>query len=319
MVFTDFNKDSKIYIAGHTGLIGSAIVRKLRNDQYRNLITRYHYDLDLKRQTDVEAFFKNEKPDYVILAAARVGGIFANNTYPAEFIYENLMIQNNVIHSSFLNNVKKLLFFGSACSYPRDCPQPMRERHLLTGIPESTNEPYAVAKIAGIKMCQSYNKQYGTDYICALLTNAYGINDNFDPDDSHVIPSLIRKFHEAKLGHKKEVIIWGTGLPRREFIYADDAADASLFLLKLSDGPNLVNVGSGEEIRINELAIMVKNIVGFDGKIVFDESKPDGAPRKVLDGTIMESFKWKARTSLFEGIRETYHWYTRHNEGIRGQ
>jgi GDP-L-fucose synthase len=303
------NKASRIYVAGHGGLVGSAIYRRLQAGGYTNLIGRRSRELDLTRQADVEAFFGRERPEYVFLAAAKVGGIMANSTYPAEFIYQNLMIQNNIINSSYLNGVGKLLFLGSSCIYPKFAAQPMKEEHLLTGELEPTNEPYAVAKIAGIKMCQAYNRQYGTDYISAMPTNLYGPNDNFDLETSHVLPAMIRKFHEAKLAKRTSVEIWGTGTPRREFLYIDDLADACVHLMEGYDGSGIINIGVGEDMSIRELALLVKTIVGYAGGIVYDASKPDGTPRKLLDVTKLHSLGWKAQTSLEEGIRRTYGWY----------
>ena len=313
-------KDAKIYVAGHKGLVGSAIVRKLSSEGYSNLITRSHKELDLTRQADVEAFFRSERPGYVFLAAARVGGILANNTYPAEFIYENLMIQGNVIHESYRARVKKLLFLGSSCIYPRDCPQPMREEYLLSGKLEPTNEPYAIAKIAGIKMCQSYNRQYGTKFVSVMPTNLYGPGDNFDLQTSHALPALIRKFHEAKGRDERQVTsdksrgvvsIWGTGKPRREFLYVDDLADACLFIMNNYDEGEIINIGVGKDISIGELAELIKEIVGFEGSIRYDPSKPDGTPRKLLDVSKLESLGWRSKTSLREGIEKTYEWYKR--------
>jgi len=315
------DKKSKIYVAGHKGLVGSALVRKLTQLGYTNLVVRTHAELDLTRQRDVEDFFEKERPEYVFLAAAKVGGILANNTYPAEFIYSNVMVQSNVIHSSYLSGVKKLLFLGSSCIYPRDCPHPMREEYLLSGYLEPTNEPYAIAKIAGIKMCQSYNRQYGTNYISVMPTNLYGPNDNFDLQNAHVLPALIRKFHEAKVAMQqagveiKEVVIWGTGFPRREFLYVDDLADACVFLMNNYDGSEIINIGVGKDISIKELALMVKEIVGYDGEIGFDISKPDGTPRKLLDVSKLSSLGWQAKTSLKEGIEKTYRWYVEMLEG----
>jgi GDP-L-fucose synthase len=303
------NKSSRIYVAGHGGLVGSAIYGRLQTEGYANLIGRRSSELDLTRQADVEAFFSKEKPEYVFLAAAKVGGIMANNTYPAEFIYRNLMIQNNIIHSSYMNGVKKLLFLGSSCIYPKFAPQPMKEEHLLTGELEPTNEPYAVAKIAGIKMCQSYNRQYVTDYISVMPTNLYGPNDNFDLETSHVLPAMIRKFHEAKVGGKPSVEIWGTGTPRREFLYIDDLADACVYLMERYDDSGIINIGVGEDISVRDLALLVKKIVGYSGDIVYDASKPDGTPRKLLDVSRLRSLGWRAQTSLEEGIRRTYDWY----------
>ncbi|MDY0096322.1 MAG: GDP-L-fucose synthase [Candidatus Vecturithrix sp.] len=310
------DKAKTIYLAGHTGLIGSAILRRFAAAGFKHVIYKPHRDLDLTRQSDVEAFFEKEKPEYVILAAARVGGILANITCGAEFVYDNLMIQSNIIHSAYLNKVKKLLFFGSACAYPRDCAQPMREEHLLTGVLEPTNEPYAAAKIAGIKMCQAYNRQYGTNFICAFLTNAYGPNDNFSLRDSHVIPSLIKKFHDAKAKGERDVVIWGTGAAIREFIYADDVAEAALFLMSHYNETAFLNVGSGMEICIKDLALLIKDIVGFQGGLVFDTERPDGAPKKALAGERMRNLGWKAKTSMREGIRETYRWFLSHKEEI---
>ena len=266
----------------------------------------------MTRQQDVEKFFQNEQPQYVVLAAAMVGGIQSNIANPAQFIYENIAIQTNVIHSAYLYGVKKLLFFGSACSYPRECPQPMKEEYLLSGYLEPTNEPYAVAKIAGIKMCQAYNKQYGANFICVVPTNTYGQNDNFSPEESHVIPALITKFHEAKTKREDVITILGTGKPLREFIYADDLADACFFLMQSYNEPNIINIGTSEEISILELALLIKEVVGYNGKIIFDTSKPDGTPRKALDVTKLKNLGWQAKTSLKEGLKKTYHWYLRH-------
>jgi GDP-L-fucose synthase len=331
------NKTSRIYVAGHGGLVGSAIWRRLEAGGYANLTGRRSRELDLTRQSEVEAFFGAEKPEYVFLAAAMVGGILANSTYPAEFIYSNLAIQNNIIHSSYLNGVKKLLFLGSSCIYPKVAPQPMKEEYILTGELEPTNEPYAVAKIAGIKMCQSYNRQYGTNYISVMPTNLYGPNDNFDLETSHVLPALIRKFHEGKLRMEQvkvkakvkadfpqpkpepqpssySVVLWGTGKPRREFLYIDDLADACVYLMEHYDGSDIVNIGVGEDISIAELAELVREITGYEGEIVYDSSKPDGTPRKLLDVSRLHSLGWRAKTSLQEGITKTYDWY-RKNRG----
>lgn len=308
------NKSSRIYVAGHRGLVGSAILRKLESEGYTNLVARTSKELDLKRQADVEAFFKKEKPEYVFLAAAKVGGILANNTYPADFIYDNIMIQTNIIHASYQNKVRKLLFLGSSCIYPKHAPQPMREEYLLTGVLEPTNEPYAIAKIAGIKMCQSYNRQYATNFISVMPTNLYGPFDNFDLETSHVLPALIRKFHEAKTA-MQPVVLWGTGRPRREFLYIDDLADACVFVMKRYDGSEIVNIGVGEDISIAELATLVKEVAGYEGDIIYDTSKPDGTPRKLLDVSRLRSLGWKATTGLREGIAKTYEWYTRHHKG----
>jgi GDP-L-fucose synthase len=360
------NKDSRIYTAGHTGLVGSALYRKLKAEGYTNLITRTHAELDLKRQADVENFFEKEKPEYVFLAAAKVGGIWANTTYPGEFIYDNLVIQTNVIHSAWKVGVNRLLFLGSSCIYPRECPQPMKEEYFLTGPLEATNEPYAVAKIAGVEMCQSYNRQYGTDFLAVMPTNLYGPNDNFDLETSHVLAALIRKFHLAKLavqgdwkgiqedesifgpiteditaslvsiskshGHDSllpadhcklvadpAVVLWGSGLPRREFLHVDDLAEACLFLMShegkkirpllTADRLPLLNIGWGKDISIEELAILIKKTIGFDGDLVFDTTKPDGTPQKLLDVARMAELGWKAKISLKEGVRRVYRWY----------
>jgi len=318
---------ARIYVAGHRGLVGSAFVRKLKAQGYNNLILRTSKELDLRRQADVESFFAREKPEYVFLAAAKVGGIHANNTYPAEFIYDNIAIQTNVVHESWRAGVKRLLFLGSSCIYPCACPQPMKEEYLLTGPLEPTNEPYAVAKIAGIKMCQSYNRQYGTNFICAMPTNLYGPNDNFDLETSHVLPALIRKMHEAKvvsespaLSPQPSVIVWGTGTPRREFLHVDDLANACVFLMNLPEdrfyslltpysSPPLVNIGCGEDMTIRELAELVGNVVGFKGELVFDTSRPDGTPRKLLDVSKLRALGWQPKISLREGIRQTCEWY----------
>lgn len=302
-------RDSKIYVAGHTGLVGSAIVRRLINDGHTNIITINHEELDLLRQSDVEGFFKTTKPQYVILAAGRVGGIRANMSMPANFIYENLMIQTNVIHSAYLFGAAKLLFLSSACSYPRECLQPMKEESLLSGYLEPTNEPYAVAKVAGIKMCQAYNRQYGVNFICAVPTNLYGQNDNFNPEDSHVIPALIMKFHEAKIKRKPAVTVWGTGKPVREFMYVDDLADACLFLMRHYDQADIINIGVGEEISIQKLMFLVKEVVGYNGDLIFDASNPDGFPRKSLDISKLTKLGWQAETPLKEGLQKTYDWY----------
>ena len=300
---------ARIFVAGHRGLVGSAIRRRLEAAGCGNIILRTHRELDLTRQAEVEAFFASEKPEYVFLAAAKVGGIWANSSYPAEFIYQNITIQTNIIHASYLSGVKKLLFLGSSCIYPRDCPQPMKEEYLLSGYLESTNEPYAVAKIAGIKMCQSYNRQYGSRYISVMPTNLYGPEDNFDLETSHVLPALIRKFHEAKERGLTEVVIWGTGTPRREFLHVDDLADAGVFLMEHYDGSEIVNIGVGEDQTIRELAEMIAEVVGFDGKLQFDPTKPDGTPVKLLDVGRLNRLGWKARIPLRNGLAETYEWY----------
>ncbi len=306
--------NSKIYVAGHNGLVGSAILKKLKIDGFSNLITRSHSELDLMNQNEVKLFFE-EKPEYVFLAAAKVGGILANKTYPADFIYNNSMIQNNIIHYSWLNNVKKLLFLGSSCIYPRNCPQPMKEKHLMSGYLEKTNSAYAVAKISGIEMCWSYNKQHNTKFIPVMPTNLYGENDNFDLETSHVLPALIRKFHDAKNKNEDIVTIWGTGKPKREFIYVDDMAEACIFVMKnaeliMENNPEpLLNIGTGEEISIMKLANLIKNIVGFKGQIKIDSSKPDGTPLKRLNVNKLKSYGWNAKTRLEEGILKTYDWY----------
>jgi len=302
-------KDAKIYVAGHRGLVGSAIMRKLKKEGYTNLVYRTSSELDLRRQEKVEEFFEEEKPDYVILAAAKVGGIQANDTYSAEFLYDNLIIETNVIDAAYQNDVEKLLFLGSSCIYPKFADQPMKEDYLLSGKLESTNEGYAVAKITGIKLCEHYNKQYDTNFISAMPTNLYGPNDNFDLETSHVLPALIRKFHEAKVNDEDEVVIWGTGKPRREFLHVDDLADALLFLMNNYDGDQFVNVGVGKDISILELAELIKDIVGFEGEIVNDLSKPDGTPRKLLDVKRLNDLGWEAQISLEKGIKDTYQWF----------
>ncbi len=340
-------KNERIFVAGHKGLVGSAIVKKLQSEGYSNLVLRSHQELDLRRQAEVETFLKAEKPEYVFLAAAKVGGILANNTYPAEFIYENLLIETNVIHSSYEAGVRKLLFLGSSCIYPRACAQPMKEEYLLSGQLEPTNEPYAIAKIAGIRMCQSYNRQYGTRFISVMPTNLYGPGDNFDLETSHVLPALIRKFHEAKLeelevggrrleakhGRENEaltlkrsapltssersersspgsfVTLWGTGTPRREFLHVDDLADACVFLMNHYEDSEIINIGVGKDISISELADLIKDIVGFKGTIRYDRTKPDGTPRKLLDVSKLRALGWQPKISLREGIERTYRWY----------
>lgn len=303
------NLKDKIYVAGHRGLVGSAILRKLQADGYTNLIYKTSKELDLRDRNQVEKFFEQEKPDYVFLAAAKVGGIIANNEYPADFIRDNLMIQTNVIDAAYRNGVKKLLFLGSTCIYPKFAPQPLKEEYLLTGELEPTNEPYAIAKIAGIKMCQSYNRQYGTKYISVMPTNLYGPNDNFDLHTSHVLPALIRKFHEAKENNAPYVEVWGTGTPRREFLHSDDLADACVFLMNNYEGNEIINVGVGEDITIKELAEKIKNIVGFKGEIKFDTTKPDGTPRKLVDVSKINALGWKASISLEEGLQKVYQWF----------
>jgi GDP-L-fucose synthase len=302
-------KDGKIYVAGHLGMVGSAILRNLKLKGYTNFVLRSIDELDLTRQKEVEQFFESEHPDYVFLAAAKVGGIYANNTFPADFIYINLQIQNNIIHSSYKYGVKKLCFLGSSCIYPKYAPQPMKEDYLLDGKLEPTNEPYAIAKIAGIKMCEAYNRQYGTNFISVMPTNLYGINDNFDLETSHVAPALIRKFIEAKEANAPSVVIWGTGKPRREFLFVDDMADACVFLMENYDKSDFINIGVGTDITIAELANIIKEEVGYEGAIVYDSTKPDGTPQKLLDVSRLNSLGWKAKTPLREGIRKTIEWY----------
>ena len=308
----------KIYIAGHRGLVGSAIVRQLESRGFTNLLMRTHKELDLTNQAQVQSFFKQEKPDYVILAAGKVGGIHANNTYPADFIYQNIMIEANVINSAYENKVKRLLFLGSTCIYPKAVEQPMREDALLTGILEPTNEPYALAKITGIKLCESCNRQYGTDFRSVMPTNLYGINDNFHPENSHVIPALMRRFHEAKVNNDTEVVVWGTGDAMREFLYVDDMAQASLFVLELDEEtykantqPMLshINVGTGKDVTIREMAETMKQVVGFKGELTFDTTKPDGSPRKLIDVSRLSNMGWKYSIDLEEGLKKTYKWY----------
>lgn len=296
--------NDKIYVAGHRGMVGSAIVRRLQQNGYTNIVTRTSSELDLRNQQQVKDFFDAEKPDYVFLAAAKVGGILANNTYRAEFLYDNLMMQSNVIEQSYRNGVKKLLFLGSSCIYPKMAPQPLKEEYLLTGLLEATNEPYAIAKIAGIKMCDAYRDQYGVPYISAMPTNLYGPNDNYDLNSSHVLPALIRKFYEAKINHQPEVVMWGTGSPKREFLHVDDLADACFFLMKNFDEPGPVNVGVGEDVTILELAQMVQAAIGYEGKITHDLTKPDGTPRKLMDVTKLTNLGWKAKIGLKDGIEQ---------------
>lgn len=298
--------NDKIYIAGHRGMVGSAIVRRLQKAGFSNFVTRTSDTLDLRDQAAVAAFFQEEKPDYVFLAAAKVGGIVANNTYRAEFLYDNLMIQNNVIHHAHLNGVKKLMFLGSSCIYPKLAPQPLKEEYLLTGLLEPTNEPYAIAKIAGIKLCDAYRSQYGSQFISVMPTNLYGPNDNYDLQNSHVLPALLRKFHDAKENGQEEVVIWGTGSPLREFLHADDMADACFFLMQGYNEPGPINIGVGEDLSIADLARLVQKIVGYEGKLVFDNTKPDGTPRKLMDVSRLHSLGWKASISLEQGIRQVY-------------
>ncbi len=310
--------NDKIYIAGHKGLVGSAIVRQLESRGFNNLLMRTHKELDLTNQAQVQIFFKQEKPDYVILAAAKVGGIYANNTYPADFIYQNMMIEANVIHASYQSSVERLLFLGSTCIYPREVEQPMEEDTLLTGILEPTNEPYAIAKIAGIKLCESYNRQYSTDFRSVMPTNLYGINDDFHSENSHVIPALMSRFHNAKINNDAEVVVWGTGNAMREFLYVDDMASASLFVLGLDEeiykdntSPMLshINVGTGVDVTIRELAETIKKVVGFTGRLAFDATKSDGAPRKLIDVSRLSNMGWKYSVGLKDGLEKTYQWY----------
>ena len=315
------NKKSKIYVAGHSGMVGSAIVRRLMRDGFENLILRTHQELDLIDQKNVFDFFKNNKPEYVIISAGKVGGIQANNKFRAEFLYENLMIQTNLIHSAYLNGVKKLLFLGSSCIYPRNCTQPIKEEYLLTGELEQTNEPYALAKIAGIKMCENYYRQYGCNFISAMPTNLYGPGDNFDLNNSHVIPALLRKFHEAKINNSPSVEVWGTGTPKREFLYVDDLADACILLLKNLEASELekngithINVGSGIDQTIQELADTIRDVVGFEGQVIFDKTKPNGTPEKLLDITVLSNMGWKPTKSLKDGLEKTYSWVKEHAE-----
>jgi GDP-L-fucose synthase len=310
--------NEKIYIAGHKGLVGSAIVRQLKERGFTNLLIRMHKELDLTNQAQVQNFFQQEKPDYVILAAAKVGGIHANNTYPADFIYQNMMIEANVINSAYENKVKRLLFLGSTCIYPKAVEQPMREDALLTDVLEPTNEPYALAKIAGIKLCESYNRQHGTDFRSVMPTNLYGINDNFHPENSHVIPALMQRFHQAKINNDEEVVVWGTGNAMREFLYVDDMAQASLFVLELDEKtykantkPMLshINVGTGKDITIREMAKTMKEVVGFKGRLIFDTTKPDGVPRKLIDTSRLLNMGWDYTVDLKEGMQRTYEWY----------
>lgn len=305
-------KQSKIYIAGHRGMVGSAIHRKLQENGYTNFVLRTSKELDLTVQADVQAFFEKEKPDCVVLAAAKVGGIMANMESPAMFLYDNLMIQNNVIHSSYQSGVQKLLFLGSSCIYPRLSPQPMKEEYLLDGKVEPTNEGYAIAKIAGMKMCEMYNRQYGTDYISVMPCNLYGYGDNFDPVRSHVVPAMIRRFHEAKVNNSCEVTVWGTGTARRELLFTDDMADACVYLLESYSGNDFFNVGSGMDVSIRELAETVKEVVGYKGNIVFDASKPDGMPQKLMDVSKLKEAGWVYKTRLKDGLAQTYQWYLDH-------
>ena len=297
---------AKIFVAGHRGMVGSAVYRALQKAGYSNLVTRTSKELDLRNQAAVADFFAKEQPDYVFLAAAKVGGIVANNTYRAEFIYDNLCIQNNVIHQSYVNGVKKLMFFGSSCIYPKMAPQPLKESYLLSGYLESTNEPYAIAKIAGIKMIEAYRDQYNCEYISVMPTNLYGINDNYHPENSHVIPALIRKFHEAKVQGKAAVTIWGSGTPMREFLFADDLASAALYLMTTYNGKQFVNVGSNSDLSIKDLALLIQKVIGFEGRLEFDTSKPDGTPKKLMDSSFLNELGWRHSTELEAGIQLAY-------------
>ena len=307
-------KNSKIYVAGHRGLAGSAIVRKLEKEGYGNLVLRTSSELDLRDQPSVKAFFEQEQPEYVFLAAAKVGGINANNTYPGTFLYDNLCIQNNVIHESYKSGVKKLLFLGSSCIYPKNAPQPIKEEYLLSGYLEPTNDAYAIAKIAGIKMCQAYHKQYGCNFISAMPTNLYGPGDNYDLKNSHVLPALLRKFHEAKINNQPTVTIWGTGNPRREFLHVDDVAAACYFLMQHYNDPAILNIGVGKDISIAEMATMIRNISGYEGQMVFDSSMPDGTFQKLLDVSKIHALGWKAAIGFEEGVRKTYEEYAGSSE-----
>jgi len=310
--------NSKIYIAGHKGMVGSALHRRLTALGFNNFTLRTSQELDLRRQQDVSDFFENERPEYVFLAAAKVGGILANNNYRADFLYNNLQIQNNIIHSSYLNNVRKLLFLGSSCIYPKLAPQPIKEEYLLTGELEPTNEPYAIAKIAGLKLCEAYRDQYGCNYISVMPTNLYGINDNYHPENSHVLAALIRRFHEAKLNHTDVVTIWGSGSPKREFMFADDLADACIFLMKNYNEKGLINIGTGTDISIKDLALLIKKIIGYEGEIKFDISKLDGTPRKLLDVSKLHNKGWKHTTELVKGINLTYHDFLSNRTTFKG-
>jgi GDP-L-fucose synthase len=302
-------KHSKIYVAGHRGMVGSAVVRRLQAEGCENLVLHGKSELDLTRQADVEEFFQQEKPEFVFVAAARVGGILANNTYRAEFIYTNLAIQNNVIHGAWQAGVKGLLFFSSSCVYPRACPQPMKEEHLFSGVLEPTNEPYAVAKLAGMSMCRAYRDQYSANFMAVIPTNLYGPNDNYDPQQSHLMAALLRKFHEAKVSGQKQVVLWGTGAPRRELMYVDDAVDAALFVLQNYSGKDPINIGVGADLTIREIAEVVKRTVGYEGEVIFDSSKPDGAPRKLVDTARLAGLGWEPKTSLEDGVGKAYAWY----------
>jgi len=303
-------KNSKIYIAGHTGLVGSAIQRRLQSENFTNIITKTREELNLLDTKQIANFFITEKPEYVFMAAAKVGGIHANNIYPADFIFQNITIQNNIIHSAYLTKVKKLLFLGSSCIYPKYAPQPIKENYLLTSELEPTNEPYAIAKIAGIKMCQAYNKQYGTNFISVMPTNLYGPNDNFDLETAHVLPALLRKFHEAKINNSPTVTVWGTGKPKREFMYVDDLADACQFLMQNYNNSEIINIGTGDELSIEDLALLIKQTVSYQGKIIWDKTKPDGTPRKLLDIIKIKKLGWRHKINLTDGLKKYYKFYT---------
>ncbi|MFZ1547315.1 MAG: GDP-L-fucose synthase [Candidatus Nitrotoga sp.] len=306
------DKQARIYVAGHRGMVGSAIVRLLQTADYTNILTRTHADLDLTNQSAVAEFFLKQKPDYVFMAAAKVGGIYANNSCRADFIYQNLMMEANIVHAAWQAGVRRLLFLGSSCIYPRDCPQPIKEEYLLTGPLEQTNEPYAIAKIVGIKLCESYNRQYNTQYVSVMPTNLYGPNDNYDLNNSHVLPALIRKAHDAKLRGDKELVVWGSGKPMREFLYVEDMAEACIFLMENGVADGLFNVGTGEDVTIRELAETIMSVVGFKGEIVFNTAKPDGTPRKLLNVDRMRTLGWQAKTELREGIAKAYKDFTTH-------
>ena len=306
---TCMTPNDKIYVAGHRGLVGSSLIRCLEKNGFQHIITRTHQELDLTNQQAVHQFFQKEKPDFVFLAAAKVGGIYANNSYPAEFIRDNLLIQTNVIHEAYVSKVKRLLFLGSSCIYPRDCPQPIKEEYLLTGLLEPTNSPYAIAKISGIEMCRSYNRQYGTQFICVMPTNLYGPGDNYNLENSHVIPALIRKMHEAKMRGDKEVVIWGTGNPKREFLHVDDLAQACIQIINYKEVIDLVNIGAGKELTILELSEVIRETLGFKGELIFDANKPDGTPRKILDITKAKEFGWIPKITLKDGLKISYEDY----------
>lgn len=310
------NKDSKIYVAGHNGLVGSAIKKVLESHGYTNLIYKTHKELDLLDDLAVADFFKAEKPEFVFLAAAKVGGILGNDTHPAEFIYENLEVQNNVIHQSYLNSVKKLMFLGSSCIYPKMAPQPLKEEYLMSGLLEPTNDAYAVAKIAGIYMCKSYNKQYGTNFVSVMPTNLYGPRDRYDEQNGHVLPSLLMRFHKAKVNNSPEVVLWGTGNPRREFMYSEDMADACVFLMNNYDSSEIINIGVNEDIKIQELAEIIAEVVGYEGEIVNDLSKPDGTPRKLMDSTKLFKLGWKPKTDFKTGVKQSYEWFLKNKANV---